>query len=169
MRTNLKFGTYSKLSKKFRRSPHVHIVTQIDRPTDRTVCPVRQIGQPDRSSRPVSQTGQQYRSDIPVRESSQKDRSDRLVRRPAIQTGQPDRSAIPVRHTGQTHQCLTPVRHTSVWHTSFVHRHTGPRSNRLDNTGHFHFRDLEMTSSRSSKVNFLRILKGQYRNNNNKK
>ncbi len=28
------------------------------------------------------------------------------------------------------------------------------RSNRLDDTGHFHFRDLEMTSSRSSKVKF---------------
>ena len=28
----------------------------------------------------------------------------------------------------------------------FVHRHPGPRSNRLDDTGHFHFRDLGMTS-----------------------
>jgi len=46
----------------------------------------------------------------------------------------------------------------------FVHRHPGPRSNHLDDTGHFHFRDLEMTSSRSSKVKFFwRILKGRYR------
>ena len=34
----------------------------------------------------------------------------------------------------------------------FVYRHPGPRSNRWDDTGHFHFRDLEMASSRSSKV-----------------
>ncbi len=37
----------------------------------------------------------------------------------------------------------------------FVHRHPGPRSNRLDDTGHFHFRDLEMTPSRSSEVKFV--------------
>ena len=36
----------------------------------------------------------------------------------------------------------------------FVYWHPDPRSNRLDNTGHFHFRDLEITSSRSSKVKF---------------
>ncbi len=36
-----------------------------------------------------------------------------------------------------------------------VHMHLGSRSNRLDDTRHFHFRDLEMTSSRSSKVKFL--------------
>ncbi len=35
----------------------------------------------------------------------------------------------------------------------FVHRHPGPRSNRLDDMGHFHFRDLEMTPSRSSADN----------------
>ncbi len=37
---------------------------------------------------------------------------------------------------------------------SKVKMHPGPRSNRLDDTGHLHFRDLEMTSSRSSKVKF---------------
>ncbi len=37
----------------------------------------------------------------------------------------------------------------------FVHRHPGPRSNRLDDMGHFDFRDLEMTPSRSSKVKFF--------------
>ncbi len=35
----------------------------------------------------------------------------------------------------------------------FVYRHPGPRSNRLDDTGHFHFRDLEITPSRSSADN----------------
>ena len=28
----------------------------------------------------------------------------------------------------------------------FVHMHPGPRSNRLDDTGHIHIRDLEMSS-----------------------
>jgi hypothetical protein len=37
----------------------------------------------------------------------------------------------------------------------FVYRHPGPRSYRWDDTGPFHFRDLEMTSSRSSKVKFV--------------
>jgi len=37
----------------------------------------------------------------------------------------------------------------------FVDRHPGPRSKRLDDTGHFHFRHLETTSSRSSKVEFF--------------
>ena len=37
----------------------------------------------------------------------------------------------------------------------FVHSHPGPRSNRLEDAGHFHFRDLEMASSRSSKVKFV--------------
>ena len=37
----------------------------------------------------------------------------------------------------------------------FVYMHPGPKSNRLDDTGHFHFRDLEMASSRSSKVKFV--------------
>ena len=45
----------------------------------------------------------------------------------------------------------------------FVHIHHGPRRNRLDDMGHFHLRDLALTSSRSSKVNVLRILKGRYR------
>jgi len=34
----------------------------------------------------------------------------------------------------------------------FVHRHPGPRSNRLNDTGHFHFRDIEVTLSWSSEV-----------------
>jgi len=34
----------------------------------------------------------------------------------------------------------------------FVLRHSGPRSIRLDDMGHFEFRDLEMTQSRSSEV-----------------
>ena len=34
----------------------------------------------------------------------------------------------------------------------FVYYHPVPRSNRLDDTGHFHFCDVEMTTSRSSKV-----------------
>ncbi len=37
----------------------------------------------------------------------------------------------------------------------FVHRHPGPRSNRLDDTGHFHFRDLEEASWRSPNVKFV--------------
>ncbi len=36
----------------------------------------------------------------------------------------------------------------------FVHKHPGPRNNRLDDTGHFRFRDLEMTPSRSSDAKF---------------
>ncbi len=36
----------------------------------------------------------------------------------------------------------------------FVHRHPGSRSNRLNQMGYFHFRDVEMTSSRSPKVKF---------------
>ena len=40
----------------------------------------------------------------------------------------------------------------------FVHRHPGPRSNRLDDTGQFHYRDFEMASLRSFKVNcFCRV------------
>ncbi len=37
----------------------------------------------------------------------------------------------------------------------FVSRHPERRSNRLDDTGHFHFRDPEMTSSKSSEVKFF--------------
>ena len=44
----------------------------------------------------------------------------------------------------------------------FVCMHPWPRSN-TDDTGQFHFRDLKMTSSMSSKVNFLRILEVRYR------
>ncbi len=33
----------------------------------------------------------------------------------------------------------------------FVHRHSGPRSNRLDDTGHFHIRDIEMTPKGQSR------------------
>ena len=45
------------------------------------------------------------------------------------------------------------------WNFLSIGRHPGPRSNHLDNTGHFRFRDLEMTPSRSSEVKFfLRIL-----------
>jgi len=33
----------------------------------------------------------------------------------------------------------------------FVYMHPGPRSNRLDDTGHFHFRDLEMTPKGQSR------------------
>ncbi len=36
-----------------------------------------------------------------------------------------------------------------------VYMHSWPRSNREDATGQFHFRDLEVTSSRSSKVNLF--------------
>ncbi len=36
-----------------------------------------------------------------------------------------------------------------------VQRHLGPGSNRLYDTGHFNFRDLEMTPSRSFRVTFL--------------
>ncbi len=36
---------------------------------------------------------------------------------------------------------------------NFVYRHHGPRSNRLDAMLDFHFRDLEMTPSRSSTDN----------------
>ncbi len=39
----------------------------------------------------------------------------------------------------------------------FVNMYPGPRSNRLDDTGHFHFRDLEMTFSKSSKVKFWKV------------
>jgi len=37
----------------------------------------------------------------------------------------------------------------------FVNRHQGPRSNGYDATLDFHFRDLEMTPSRSSGVKFF--------------
>ncbi len=37
----------------------------------------------------------------------------------------------------------------------FVLRYPGPRSNRLDDTSNFHFRDLEMIPSRSSVVKFF--------------
>ncbi len=37
----------------------------------------------------------------------------------------------------------------------FVHRHPGPRRNRLDDTGHSHFLDPVMTPSRSSEVKFF--------------
>ena len=44
---------------------------------------------------------------------------------------------------------------------TFVYRQAGPMSNRYGDMGHFHFRDHEMTSSRSCKVSncFWRILK----------
>ena len=55
-------------------------------------------------------------------------------------------------HQGQRSRC-TYINWAKM--NIFVYRHPGPRSNRLDDTGHFHFRDLEMTASRSSEVNFF--------------
>jgi hypothetical protein len=59
----------------------------------------------------------------------------------------------PLKHNrGQRSRCIF-INWAMV--NKFFYRHPGPRSNRWEDMRHFHFRVLEMTLSRSSKVKFV--------------
>ncbi len=70
---------------------------------------------------------------------------------PPLDTVQPPPHNITEREPGHGHYGAW----SSTMLNIFVHIHPGPRSNRLDDAGHFHFSDLEMTFIRSPKVKFF--------------